>query len=349
MQITKENNTQILLTGNKSFRKRNINLKIPKDDECTVKVKYCGICSSDIYRGFFGWAYFYPLVMGHEISGEIISLGRKVKKFKVGEKVAIYPLIPCKSCEFCKSLKFHLCVRYKYYGSRNNGGYTNYVNIKEWNLIKIPKRIPLKDAVFIEPVSVMVNAYRKSEVKLKKSNVKILILGAGFLGQILLKIINIYNANKNITIFDRNTGKIKKKSKKVKYINDVKKLSDQYDVVYELTGNPDIFKESIKLCGREGMLLWIGNITGSLTLKKDIVSSILRKEIIIKGIWNSSFYKDKSDDWNFTLKTFKKGLSPSKLVTKFIKLSQTATYLKKMYMHKKKIKKFNFVKIAIKN
>ena len=59
-------------------------------------------CSSDIYRAFDKGAYFYPLIMGHEISGQIVKVGEKVKSFNIRDKVSIFPLLPCFKCNSCK-------------------------------------------------------------------------------------------------------------------------------------------------------------------------------------------------------------------------------------------------------
>ena len=340
-------NKQVVLIKIQKLKIVNKVLAEPKNQEYRIKINYCGICSSDIYRSYFNWAYHYPLVMGHEISGTIVKCGNKTTQYKIGDRVAVYPLIPCKKCQYCKSNKFHLCINYKYYGSRNDGGYSEFMDVKEWNLIKIPNNIHLKDAAFIEPVSVMVNALKKSKKELKKKqNKKILILGAGFLGQILVEILRINFPKKKIFIFDNNLKKLKRKN--LIKIKDLKKIYENFDLIYELTGSSIMFENSINLCSKGGLVIWIGNITNNLLLKKDLVSSILRKELTIKGVWNSSFFKKSSDDWNYTLKIMQKGLKPSQFVTNFIKLAKVKYFLKKMYFHKMKIKKFYFVKIAIK-
>lgn len=340
-------NKQVVLIKNKKLKLINKKLTNPKNQEYTIKINYCGICSSDIYRSYYKWAYHYPLVMGHEISGTIVRCGKKTTQFKSGDRVAVYPLLPCKKCQYCKSNKFHLCINYKYYGSRNDGGYAEFINVKEWNLIKVPRNIHLQDAVFIEPVSVMVNALRKSEKVLKKKhNKKILILGAGFLGQILAEILKINFPKNKVFLFDKNLKKIRGKS--LKKIKDITKVTESFDLIFELTGSPKMFENSINFCSKGGLVVWVGNITNNLILKKDLVSLILRKELTIKGVWNSSFFKKSSDDWNYALKIMQNGLRPSKFVTNFIKLEEVKNFLKKMYLHKMKIKKFYFIKIAIK-
>ena len=127
------------LVKNSKFKLREFKSIKLKDDECEIKVKSVGICSSDIERGFNRGAYHYPLVMGHEISGIVTKTGVKIKKIRVGDRVTVFPLLPCFKCSQCGQKNYVSCLNYQYYGSRNNGGYIEYMNIKEWNLIKINK------------------------------------------------------------------------------------------------------------------------------------------------------------------------------------------------------------------
>ena len=77
-------------------------------DECLVKVKVCGICSSDIYRAFENGAYFYPIIIGHEISGQVLKTGKSVKTFNIGDMVSVFPLLPCFNCHSCNLKKYQL-------------------------------------------------------------------------------------------------------------------------------------------------------------------------------------------------------------------------------------------------
>ena len=65
-----------------------------------MKIKAVGLCASDIPRAYENGAYKYPLVMGHEISGQIFE--SNFKNFRKNDKVSIFPLLPCKKCNYCK-------------------------------------------------------------------------------------------------------------------------------------------------------------------------------------------------------------------------------------------------------
>ncbi len=332
-------------------------LKKIEKNECQIKVGYVGICSTDINRAFCNGAYNYPLIMGHEISGRIVSVGSAVNSFKIGQKVAVFPLLPCNECESCFNYEYAQCTNYSYYGSRKDGGYCEYMNVNEWNLLSIPDEVDLKDAALIEPLAVVVHALRKCGF-LDRPNItsSILIFGGGFLGQLAVKLLKHLNPNSNITVCDRNEEKlevIKSSNQNVECVNQAdikdKKYNSRYEYVIECAGKSESFIRSIILVKHGGTLIWMGNIDENLLLEKDMVSSILRKEIKIFGTWNSNYKHPKFDDWEYSIKLILKGFYPSELLTSCVNIENLPIVLNKMFDHKSKAIKFNFTKYMFAN
>ena len=77
-----------------------------QENEVLVNVKACGICSSDFHRVYGNSAYFFPIVLGHEFSGQIVECGKNTDTTFLNKKVVIFPLLPCKECEFCKEKSY---------------------------------------------------------------------------------------------------------------------------------------------------------------------------------------------------------------------------------------------------
>ena len=350
-----------ILTQNKKIEIKNINIPQIKEDECLIKIKNVGICSSDIQRGFGGGAYFYPLIMGHEMSGEVSKIGENVEGFDIGDKVGIFPLLPCFKCDFCKQKKYVRCKSYSYYGSRTNGGYAQYLNIKSWNLIKIDQKLNFKDIACLEPMSVALHCLKR--VGLYENNINnlsIVIIGAGFLGLLAAQILKIKFPNHKLTVIDRNDFKlnIAKKYSDQTFLLDTKEswknfLDDEnrnnFDIAIEATGVPESFINSIELTKEGGKCLWMGNITNDLSIDKKIISSILRKEIKIIGTWNSDYDPDaKTDDWRESIDLIKNyNVSPSQLITHYINLDEIPSYITKLYKHKNREKEFKSIKVMM--
>ena len=97
--------------------------------EVKVAVAYCGICGSDLPRVFSGASYFYPIVLGHEFSGEVAALGKNVTHLSVGDRVSGVPLIPCMKCSDCLKGNYSLCKKYAgKQGSSATGGFAHVLD-----------------------------------------------------------------------------------------------------------------------------------------------------------------------------------------------------------------------------
>ncbi|MBH10756.1 MAG: hypothetical protein CMG74_10485 [Candidatus Marinimicrobia bacterium] len=350
----------VILKANKNLSFEKIELDDLNETFCRIKIHNVGLCSSDIARSHDNGAYNYPLIMGHEISGEVEQVGSKIKKYNPGDRVAIFPLLPCFKCEACYREIYAQCHNYNYFGSRCDGGYAEYLDVPEWNMLKLPDSIRFEDAALIEPLSVVVHALKRFNI-IDNNSYPIpgstVIIGAGFLGILAAQILRIKHPNIDLTIIDRNSFKL---DVALKYTNQVKHLKNKkdwddllnslnFENVIEATGNPVAFGNSIKLASHGASILWMGNITDDLLLPKDLVSSILRKELSIFGTWNSIYKPHSPDDWKYTLELINSGVKPSELVTDSIYLDEVPNILKKLYDHKTRKNIFNSIKVLVKN
>jgi len=350
----------VILKDNKKLNIIDKPLEKLNSNLCRIKIQNVGLCSSDIQRSHGGGAYFYPLIMGHEISGKIVEIGKNIANYSVGDRIAVFPLLPCFKCEPCNRETYAQCYDYSYFGSRTDGGYAEYLDVPEWNILKLPENVSFQDAALIEPLSVVVHALKRVRLlNINSENIpgKTIIIGAGFLGLLAVQILRSKFPDIDLTIIDRNAFKLdmagKFVNKKIQLDNSdewldfLNKYSFQY--VIEATGSPEAFKNSISLAANRGSILWMGNITNKLTLQKDLVSALLRKELSIIGTWNSIYRPQKPDDWNDSIKFIQNGVRPSRLVTHWISLDKLPDTLKKLYDHKRRKKKFDAIKVMVNN
>ena len=94
--------------GKEDIRFEDISKPTPKDKQVLIKVKYTGVCGSDVPRVNNGYCHFFPNVLGHEFSGVIEEVGPGVKSLKVGDRVAGVPLVPCMECIDCQTGNYSL-------------------------------------------------------------------------------------------------------------------------------------------------------------------------------------------------------------------------------------------------
>lgn len=352
-----------VLVANQTIEMQQMPLGKLADDECRVSIKAVGVCSSDIARGFDKGAYFYPLVMGHEMAGEVVEVGSKVSGFVTGDRTTIFPLLPCFACDACAREAYAQCSNYSYYGSRRHGGYAQYLDVKPWNLLKIPASVSYEDAAAVEPLSVVLHALnRATAMQAPQKGTRLLIIGAGFLGLLMAQLLHKRLPQCDVTIVDRNQFKLDLAKPYVKhttllqndaawneYLADASGNANSFDIVVEATGVASAFAHSIKLAKQAATVIWMGNITADLTLPKALTSSVLRKEIAILGTWNSTYRPGKQDDWKDALALIESGVQPSKLVTHWIALEEASDILRKLHDHKSGAAKFESIKAMIRN
>ena len=315
-----------------------------KGDQCLIRVSVCGVCSTDIYRSHDNGAYFYPLVMGHEIAGKIEAVGDEINGFALGDEVGVFPLIPCFSCEECAVENFMLCHDYSYHGSRCEGGYSELLAVNAWNLLKVPEGVDLKDAVFLEPTSVLVHAMRKSELW-ESSRRKVLIIGAGFLGLILAQILATRNADHEIWVMDKNAFKLDMLPTgvgKTTSLDDVK--GQMFDNVFEGTGSAHGVGVAIDHIRRGGTICLLGNPSADVSIEQNLFGQLLRKEVRVQGSWNSAFRQDPDDDWSHVLNLMQQGLKPSQFVSHEFGLEGVPHFLRSCWDHKSGVGLFSHIK-----
>jgi len=88
------------------------------------------------------------------------------------------------------------------------------------------------------------------------------------------------------------------------------------DILFECVGKNETVKKAVELAAPEGKIVFVGNPYSDMTLDKNTYWKILRKQLEIKGTWNSSFTKSEEDDWNYVLKRIETGrIKPESLIT----------------------------------
>ncbi len=315
-------------------------------DECTVRIGAAGVCSSDVARAFAGGAYFYPLVMGHELAGEVVACGDSVPvDLGPGQAVTVFPLLPCFTCEACALGRYAQCRSYDYYGSRRHGGFAEFLNVKAWNLLPLPDGVGIVDGALTEPVSVVVHALDRLGVLIAPTG-PLLVLGAGFLGLLAVKVLRQCRPDLAVTVVDRNPAKLALAAADgaaTEVLGDeaewqafVESNRATFPAVLEAAGVPATFRHALDLCRHGGRVVWMGNVSGDVSLPQALVSQVLRKEIDILGTWNSSYRGRAESDWTRALALMAQGLAPSGLVDVVVGLEELAPLLADLDAHKRR-------------
>lgn len=136
--------------------------------ELLVRVAVCGVCPTDIKKIQYG-TVAPPRIFGHETAGTIVRAGARVKKFRVGDRVALHHHVPCLDCHACRHRAFAQCAQYKRTGvtagfEPAGGGYAEYVRVLPFVLpgvVKIPRNNSFLEGAMLEPVNTVLKAVRR--------------------------------------------------------------------------------------------------------------------------------------------------------------------------------------------
>jgi NADPH2:quinone reductase len=176
-----------VLTGEREVQVMDRERPIPGDDDVIVKVGACGVCMTDyhLYHGTF--PADFPVVPGHESAGEVVATGDGVRNYQEGDRVAIYPGIPCNECEFCKEGKQNLCQDTVSMGGAGDeiidGAFAEYLRAPAYCLKDIGE-LSYSQAAFAEPLACCINGVDQAGVE---SGDTVVIVGAGPIGLLLLQ------------------------------------------------------------------------------------------------------------------------------------------------------------------
>jgi L-iditol 2-dehydrogenase len=175
--------------NNKDIRIEDVPRPTPGPREMLVKIIACGICGSDIVE----W-YRHPrapLVLGHEIGGEVVEAGELIKKYKPGDRVFVAPKVPCMKCFYCNKGHYPICSNVK---DRMPGGFAEFIIVPE-SLVELgtyllPDNISYEQSTFIEPVACALRAQKLAGLQKDQT---ILVMGCGISGLIHIKLAKIKN------------------------------------------------------------------------------------------------------------------------------------------------------------
>jgi L-iditol 2-dehydrogenase len=224
----------------------------PSDGEALIKVKAVGICTTDleIYRGAI--PVLYPLVLGHEIAGEVAEIGRNVTKVKRGESVVIKPggII----------------------GRTRNGGFAEYLVVPENLLFKLPGNLSYEEGALVELLWTVYHGHKRAGIGVGDS---VAILGLGAVGILHLMLAKIAGASPIIGV-SRSEEKLKLgralgadyviNSEKEDPKGSIMKITNNkgVDVVIEAAGVPQTVKLSLDVARYGGRILLFGIITSPI-------------------------------------------------------------------------------------
>jgi 2-desacetyl-2-hydroxyethyl bacteriochlorophyllide A dehydrogenase len=157
------------------------------DDKVLIKVRACGLCGTDllIYKGVL--PVHFPYCPGHEYSGEVVQVGKKVIHIDVGDRVVVNPNFECGVCYYCRRGLPQHCLNMKMPGIKSNGGLAEYCLVPERLVYKISSTTSFIEATFVEPLSCCLHVINEANIHVGDF---VAIIGGGTMGLLGLQLCN---------------------------------------------------------------------------------------------------------------------------------------------------------------
>ncbi|MCE4947893.1 zinc-dependent alcohol dehydrogenase family protein [Streptomyces albulus] len=179
---------------------------VPGPGEVVVAPAAVGICGTDVHivQGEFAPTP-YPIVPGHEFTGEVVALGADVTGLRTGERVAVDPSLFCGACHYCANGRGNLCENWGAIGDTVDGAMAEYVKVPAANCYRLPENVEFAQGALIEPLSCAVHGF---DVLPRRLGDHYLIYGAGTMGLLMLQLARAAGAA-SLSVVDINTDRLR--------------------------------------------------------------------------------------------------------------------------------------------
>ncbi len=283
------------------------------DGQVLIQVRAASICGSDISRYSKGHR-LYPIVLGHEIGGVVIETGAGAPSSLLGRAVSVVPLVPCRTCRECLAGRFSACSRYSFIGSREHGGFAEYLVVPADNALPVPGGLSFEQAALVEPATVARHILDLAGFRLGQTGV---VLGAGSIGLMVVQWLRILGARLIIAtdVVEENLAAAKAlgahvtlNPRKVDVPSEVQALTDGgSDVVVEAAGSPQALGDSIAIARPRGNVVCGGNQPQDANLPMTWIENLMRKELSVHGCFMSYSAPFPGHEWTDTIRALADG------------------------------------------
>lgn len=280
-----------------------------------VKVKASGICGSDIPRVLHNGVHFYPIVLGHEFSGDVVEVGEGVENIKVGDRVSGAPLLPCMKCDDCQKGNYSLCKHYSFIGSRQQGSNADYVVIPATNAVVFDKSISYEQGAMFEPSTVALHGVLCNDYK---GGDYVAVLGGGTIGMFTMQWAKIFGSKK-VVVFDISEERLEMAKRlgadevvntlEEGFMEKAKAITGGkgYGYVFETAGQPVTMRMGFELAANKAHVCFIGTPHVDLTFTPAMWENMNRKEFKLTGSWMSYSAPFPGKEWELTAHYFATG------------------------------------------
>jgi L-idonate 5-dehydrogenase len=274
-------------------------------NDVQVRIRTGGICGSDLHyyqHGGFGAVRLRePMILGHEIAGEVMQTGAEVTRVHPGDRVVINPARACGHCAYCFEGKPRHCLDMRFFGSAMpfphiQGAFREVLVCTEDQAVPVPDGLPLEHAVFAEPLSVCLHAATQAGPLLGR---RVLVTGSGPIGALAVLVARHAGA-REVVVTDladaplavaRQIGADLTVNMKTEPagLDRFKTGKGYFDVVFEASGSAAALTAALQAARPGGIIVQVG-LGGDSSLP---INVLVAKEIQLRG----TFRFDAEFEW----------------------------------------------------
>jgi L-idonate 5-dehydrogenase len=263
--------------------------------DISVRVAFGGVCGSDLHyyhHGGFGVVRLRePMILGHEISGVVETVGAECERIKVGDRVAVSPSVPCNKCRYCLEGRQNQCLDMRFYGSAMRfphvqGAFRETLVCMESQAHLVADGMSLQEAAMCEPLAVTLHATRRAGGLLGK---RALISGSGPIGLLCALSARRAGAAEMVVTdiadgalsFARRIGveRTINVAREPAALDAYKADKGYFDVLFEASGAESALRTGIEVVRPAGVIMQLG-LGGDMTIP---INAITAKEINLRG------------------------------------------------------------------
>jgi L-gulonate 5-dehydrogenase len=260
--------------------------------EALLQVEAVGLCGSDLHLYLGDHPYTsYPQVQGHEFCGTILAFGEGYQgPLRIGQRVAVEPLVPCGNCYPCRRGRPNCCTRLAVLGVHRRGALADLLSVRVENLYPADG-LDAELAALVEPVSIGLQAVMRGDVT---SEDQVVVFGAGPIGQTIL--LAAKDRGARVLMVDKLAQRLELARRLgadlvVNAADDLAAIvsdwtaGDGPGVIFEATGVPAVIRQAVELVASSGRIVIVGLSTQEVALP---VVEFTRKELTILGSRNNA-------------------------------------------------------------
>ena len=272
--------TAAVLYGKEDLQIEAVPVPAIEDSDVLVRVHAALTCGTDVKvfrRGYHARMIVPPALFGHELAGDIVAVGKDVRKFRVGQRVVAANSAPCLECFYCKRGNPNLCEDLLF----NNGAYAEYIRIPArivaHNMYEMPDHVSYKDAALVEPLACVLRGLDETGVQ---NGDNIAIIGLGPIGLMFVRLAKAYGAR--VIAIGRRQPQLDRAARMgadelivstgieetVERVRDVTQGRGA-DIAVEAVGHPDVWDLAVRLLRRGGIVNFFGGCPNDSRISLD--------------------------------------------------------------------------------